>query len=111
MKYGNTATNVGGHRFDSRREARRYAQLRLLELAGEITGLELQPEFVLYALALDHDGLIRDLVRVGSYIGDFRYRDASGQMIVEDAKGVRTPLYRLKRKIVEAQYGIRIREV
>jgi uncharacterized protein DUF1064 len=109
-KYHNTITEVDGIRFDSLREARRYAELRLLERAGEIVGLELQPAFPLYAPVMKGN-VITGRVCVGSYVGDFRYREANGRVVVEDAKGVRTPLYRLKRKIVEAQYGIRIQEV
>lgn len=112
LKYHNTIAVVDGHRFDSRREARRYTQLRLLACAGAIADLELQPEFVLYAPVLDDEGRILDVQRIGSYFGDFRYRDRrTGAVVVEDAKGVRTPLYRFKRKLVEAQYRIRILEV
>jgi hypothetical protein len=114
LKYHNQFATVDGHRFASQREARRYAELRVLERAGIIRDLELQPEFVLYALvarSLAGDGLISGVHPVGSYFGDFRYRDAAGAVIVEDAKGMKTPLYQFKRRMVEVQYGIVIQEV
>lgn len=102
-KYKAKKALVDGIQFDSRREARRYLQLRLLEQAGDITGLELQPEYGLHALGG---------AQIAKYIGDFRYVDvATGQTVLEDAKGVRTRLYRLKAKWVRLQYGIEIREV
>lgn len=111
-KYGNETTVVAGQGFDSRREARRYQDLRLLERAGEITELERQPQFPIKVPVLDPDGSIRRLLVVAIYIADFRYHDRRAQaVVVEDAKGVRTPVYRLKKKLVEAQYGIRIVEV
>jgi len=122
-KYGAIRTTVDGITFDSKREAQRYRELKLLEKAGEIWDLELQPEFPLYvpstsgsltraARAAARGGLIK----VGVYRGDFKYHDHSSDgsthvWIVEDVKGFRTPLYRWKRKHVMAQYGIEIREV
>ena len=100
-KYGARRTEVDGHSFASQREANRYGELRLLEQAGEISGLELQPKFP----------LIVNGQKVATYIGDFRYMDATGAVVVEDAKGVRTPLYRHKKRLLSALYGIEIREV
>ena len=111
-KYHNRETVVDGHRFASRREAARYGELRLLERAGQIAGLELQPAFVLHAPKLNSDGELVRLVSIGKYLADFRYRDLiSGLEVVEDAKGVRTPVYRLKSKLIAVEYGITIREV
>lgn len=98
-KYGNRKTARDGHTFDSKREADRYAVLKLMERAGEISGLELQPSFP----------IVVNGVRVCVYRADFRYLER-GRIVVEDAKGFRTPAYRLKRKLVQAQYGIEIRE-
>jgi uncharacterized protein DUF1064 len=111
LKYHNRFATVDGLRFMSQREARRYGELRVLERAGVIRDLELQPEFVLYAAAVDAAGFLAGLQPVGSYFGDFRYRDAAGAVIVEDAKGMKTPLYQFKRRMVEVQYGIVIHEV
>lgn len=113
-KYGAEPTVVDGIRFDSKKEAARYAELKLLEKAGEIFGLRLQPEFPLHAHA---PGAAR---RIGVYVADFEYvteHETGGpagtetRLVVEDVKGFKTPLYRWKKKHVEAQYGIEIREV
>lgn len=102
-KYGAKKAVVDGIPFDSRREARRYQQLRLLERAGQIRDLELQPVFRLHALGGGE---------VAKYIADFRYVDVpTGHTVIEDAKGVRTAVYRLKRRLVLAEYGISVREV
>lgn len=100
-KYGARPTVVDGQRFDSAAEARRWSELRLLERAGTIRGLERQPEFV---CAING-------VRICAYRADFRYFDGQ-KNIVEDVKGVRTPLYRLKKRLVEALHpGVTIVEV
>ena len=100
-KYGNIKTEVDGIKFDSKAEARRYSELKLLEKAGEISNLELQPRY--------------DIKIGGKYIAhykaDFRYFTAE-EAVVEDVKGVKTPIYRLKKKLVEALYpGVKIVEV
>lgn len=102
-KYHAKRTEVDGIVFDSKREAARYQELKLLQMAGKIESLELQPVYQL---------LVKSGRSVGKYRADFRYFDVETQeWIVEDSKGVRTPVYRLKRKIVEAVYDIRIVEV
>lgn len=93
---------MNGIRFDSKREAKRYQELCLLEKAGGIAKLELQPRFP----------LVVNGEKITSYRADFRYLDVrSGEIVVEDAKGVKTPVYRLKKKLVRAIYGIDIQEV
>ena len=99
---GKLARTVDGILFASLKEAKRYRELVLLTKAGEIFGLERQPVFTLYA---KRGGAI------GIYKADFRYNDKVWNIIVEDVKGFKTPLYRWKKKHVEAQYGITIREV
>ena len=99
-KYGAIRTEVDGFVFASKREAHRYSELKLAERNGDISGLELQPNFP----------LIINGKKVATYIADFRYTER-GQVVVEDSKGFRTAVYRLKKKIVEAQYGIEIIEV
>lgn len=111
-KYRNRKTVVGNICFDSAKEAKRYQELRLLEKVGEIFGLELQPEFTLCAPD-NHWNISAGLNGhpvVGKYRGDFFYKTRSGEQIVEDVKGFKTPLYRWKKKHVEAQYGIKILE-
>lgn len=100
-KYGNRKTVVDGQVFDSQREAQRWQELRLLERAGEIARLARQTRW-----ALRVNGVL-----VGSYVDDFDYINATGRFVVEDAKGVRTPVYRLKRKLMQAIHGIDIVEV
>jgi hypothetical protein len=105
-KYGAVATEVDGIRFASKAEARRYGQLKLLEKAGRISDLKLQPRFPLTV----------EGVKVGTYVGDFQYTEigsdgAAKARVTEDVKGVKTPLYVLKRKLVKAIYGIDILEI
>lgn len=105
-KYNAVRTWEQGHWFDSKKEAARYQELLLLEKAGEITELELQPRFDLLAWRAD------GAPKVGVYVADFRYREAvDGRNIVEDVKGVRTAEYKFKKRFMKAQYGITISEV
>lgn len=101
-KYRSVKTVVDGIVFDSRKEAFRYNALKLLVKAGEISDLELQPVF-----QVELNG--RKICR---YKADFRYT-RSGETIVEDVKSAYTrtlPVYRLKKKLVEAQFGLKILE-
>ena len=102
-KYNNTKIRVDGRLFDSKAEAARWQELSLLERAGEITELERQVE---YELIPKQKG-----ERAVKYIADFRYKDHEGETVVEDTKGVKTPVYILKRKLLLWVHGIRIREV
>lgn len=100
-KYRNIRTEIDGIRFDSRAEAVRYQELKLLEKAGKIRQLELQPKFVCYVNG----------EKVCTYRADFAYFTDLGR-VVEDVKGVRTPVYKLKKKLVEALYpGVKIKEI
>lgn len=100
-KYGAVKTTVDGLVFDSAKEARRYGELKLLEKAGEIHGLELQKPF---DLTVSGDVL-------GRYVSDFCYVMADGLFVCEDVKGMKTPLYRWKAKHFMAQYGFKITEL
>lgn len=99
-KYGAIRTTIHGITFASKREAIRYQDLYLLAQAGVITNLECQPRYP----------LVVNGVTVGTYVADFRYTEADGGIVVEDSKGVRTPVYRLKAKLMQALYGITIYE-
>ncbi len=100
-KFRAVKTVVDGATFASKAEARRYNELRLMERAGDISRLELQPKFPVHI-----NGVL-----VCTYIADFAYFTSS-QRVVEDVKGVKTPVYRLKKKLVEAVYpGVTIVEV
>ena len=124
-KYKAVKTTIDGITFDSKREAKRYTELKILEKSGHITHLELQPVYQITVNGVD----------ICKYKADFRYftvraesnersynskgewqtptktGDKEGQ-VVEDSKGFKTPIYRLKKKLVEALYpGTQIREV
>lgn len=113
-KYNAKRTEIDGIVFASMKEAKRYRELLLLVKAGEITHLVLQPRFHLFAAGPSNGGHIPTIL-VGAYVADFQYRDQSapvpGITVVEDVKGMRTPLYKLKKKLAEACYGIQIREI
>lgn len=101
-KYGAVRTEVDGIMFASKAEASHYSSLKLLERAGAITDLELQPRYTLTV----------NKMHVGVYVADFRFTDtATGKTRVQDVKGVKTPAYRLKKKLVRAIHGIEIEEV
>lgn len=119
-KYNNKKITREGVTFDSKREARRYTQLRLLEDAGEITALERQVKFVLIPTQREPDTIGprggkkpgKLLEKECAYIADFVYIDTrSGEKVVEDTKGMRTADYIIKRKLMLERYGIRIREI
>lgn len=98
-KYHNRKVIVDGIPFDSQREASRYIILRLMEKAGGISDLKLQQWFVLAV-----NGRV-----VCRYKADFTY-DRDGKMVVEDTKGYRTEIYRLKCKLMKIIHGIEILE-
>lgn len=102
-KYNNQKTVVNGILFDSKREANRYCELLLLMRAGEITNLQRQ---VRYTLIPKQDG-----ERACEYVADFVYTDKAGHTIVEDVKGVRTDVYKIKRKLMRWVHGITVDEV
>lgn len=101
-KYGNWITFVDGYRFDSKAEAERYQELSLLRAAGEITGLVVHPKYQLQA-SFEYKGKTE---RPVYYEADFQYFDeVLGKTVVEDVKGARTAVYKLKRKLFLAKYG------
>lgn len=119
-KYHNKKITINGLTFDSKREAKRYQELRLLEKAGEITDLQTQVKFVLIPAQREPDIIGpkggrkpgKLLERECAYLADFVYIDTrSGEKIVEDTKGMRTADYILKRKMMLYFYKIRIREI
>ena len=109
-KFGAIPVTLDGIKFHSTGEDNRYAKLTLLERMGEITDLKRQPVFLLGTE--DRPVLIRSSGfpngRRAKYVADFDYFAKNGDRIVEDYKGFDTPESRLKRAVVEAQYGIRI---
>lgn len=108
-KYGNKKVVVDGHEFDSQKEARRYKELKLMERAGVIKNLELQPAFELIpTIRTEHETLRKTV-----YKADFRYVDTKTDgVVVEDVKGFKTDVYKLKKKMLLHKYeGIDFREV
>src|SRR5215831_6102413 len=99
-KYRNVKVAIDGERFDSKREAAYWQELKAREHAGEIRDLRRQVEFPLYCPAHDSPGV---LAIIGCYIADFVYVDSSGAVHVEDVKGMKSlQLYRWKAKHLEA---------
>lgn len=97
-KYRAVPTYVDGMRFDSKAEARRWGELRLMQMAGLISDLQRQVEMP----------LVVNGVKVGVYTADFVYRE-NGEIVTEDVKGVIDTAARLRIKVAEACYGIKVR--
>jgi hypothetical protein len=104
-KYKAKPVTIDGIRFASQAEGRRYGVLKLLERAGQITDLELQPVFVL-AAGVKVPGELRKRPAL-RYVADFAYTDRYGLRVVEDCKGVETPVFRIKRHLLALQ-GIKV---
>jgi hypothetical protein len=105
-KYGNRKTVVDGITFASKAEARRYLELMMLQRGGAISQLELQPRFP----------MVVNGVKVCTYVADFSYSENGlGTVItVEDVKSEATcklPVFRIKKKLMLALYGIDVQEV
>lgn len=94
-KYKAKPTWVDGIRFASKAESERYQFLKILLNTGEIMKLGLQPKFPLYSKSGE---------KIGNYIADFIYETPEGKTVVEDVKGVATPMYRWKKKHFLADY-------
>jgi hypothetical protein len=113
MKYGNKKVTVDGIEFDSKKEAQRYCELKLLQRAGVISKLELQKEFELIPTQRI-DGKVVE--RACKYKADFAYIQ-NGRQVVEDVKGYRDPKsagyakFVIKRKLMLEKFGIRVIEV
>jgi hypothetical protein len=95
--------------YASRKEHRRALELRLMQQAGLISGLREQVPFELVPAQRDASGKL--LERACRYVADFVYTGNDGLTVVEDTKGVRTPAYRIKRKLMLHVHGIRIKEL
>ena len=125
-KYGAQKIKIDGIVFDSKKEAYRYGELKLLERAGKITNLKLQEKFELIP-AYYETVYTGERYKIGekkgqpkekvvcieqgvSYIADFCYIE-NGRLVVEDTKGVKTKEYIIKRKLMFHRYGIKIKEI
>lgn len=109
-KYKAKKAVVDGIVFDSRKEAKRYTELKKLEEMGSIRDLSLQVQFELIpSFEIVIDGKKRKR-RPITYVADFvYYRD--DEKVIEDVKGLRTPVYKIKKKLFEYRYHETIREV
>lgn len=106
-KYGNQTCAVDGITFDSKREAARYSVLSQRQRAGEIMNLRIQVPFVIVPAARINGKAVRER----RYIADFVYDMPHGLTVVEDSKGMQTPMYRLKRQLMKVVHNIDIQEV
>lgn len=106
-KYKNVRVEVDGIKFSSKKEARIWSQLVLLEKQGMISNLRRQVKFTFPGKVGD----IRfvDSNRVMSYVADFVYIEQDKE-IVADAKGMRTPEYKIKKALMWGLLGIKIKE-
>lgn len=119
QKYHAHKVNVGKMVFDSKKEYRRYLELKAMEEAEQISDLKRQVKYVLIPAQREPDtigkrgGKIKGklIERECSYIADFVYKDNQGNTIVEDTKGMRTTEYVIKRKLMLYLKNIRIKEV
>lgn len=106
-KYKNIKTTVNGITFDSKKEANRYVELLLLQRANVISNLELQKKYVL--IPSQYEGK-KCIEKECYYKADFVYEE-NGKTVVEDVKGHKTKEYKIKRKLMLFNYGIKIKEV
>ena len=119
-KYRNKKIEFDGHTFDSRKEYERYLLLKALERNGDITDLECQKKFILIPAQRALDTLNsrgkriqgKVLERECAYYADFVYYDVKkARFVVEDAKGMRTEVYKIKKKLMLWVHHIHIKEV
>ena len=106
-KYRNKKVVYNGIKFDSKKEMNYYIKLKMLEKAGKIKDLRLQVPFVV----LETFKLNDKTYKKTKYIADFTYYDKEGKYHVVDTKGVRTDVYKLKKKLMAWKYGIEIEEI
>ena len=99
-KYRAIRTEVDGIMFASKKEAMRYKELKFLLQEERISDLVLQPKYPIEVCGK----------KICTYIADFMYNE-DGKQVVEDVKGVKTSVYRIKKKLTEAIYNITIKEV
>lgn len=115
-KYGAIKTTIDGKKFDSKKEAERYAELKMMQRVGLIRDLETQVKYVLIPSQRDDNGKV--IEKECSYIADFVYHDIKAdRLVVEDVKGYRNPSsagyakFVIKRKLMLFIHNIRIREI
>ena len=118
-KYRNKRVFRHGQWFDSEHEADRFFELSMMQRAGLISELQTQVPFELIPTQREPDTVgVRGGIKKGKciekscvYYADFVYLDKDGNQVVEDAKGMRTEAYKIKKKLMLYRHGIRIVEV
>jgi hypothetical protein len=100
-KYGNKKIQADGYTFDSQAEQQRYQELLLLKKAGAIVSLKVHPKYELLPAFRDRSGTWRAAI---TYTADFSYIE-DGCGVVEDVKGVRTQVFRIKEKLFRRWWG------
>lgn len=115
-KYGNKKVTLPtGEVFDSKKECRRWQELKLMEQVGMISDLKRQVPYMLIPAQRDEAGKV--IERECRYVADFVYRDDKGNIVVEDVKGYRGTSsaayakFIIKRKLMLWRYDIQIKEV
>ena len=107
-KYKNRALQVGNEKYRSQREMRCHQELLLLQRAGKIAGLVREVPFVLApSVKIAGEFKARPALR---YICDFMYSDVdTGSIVVADAKGMQTPVWRIKKHLMKSVHGIDVK--
>lgn len=100
-KYNNKKTIIDGITFDSKAEGEYYKTLLQLKNAGQVSKIELQKPFK----------IVVNGVLICTYRADFEVHYANGKVEVVDVKGMKTAIYNLKKKLMQAILGIKIVEV
>ena len=106
-KYKNKKVEYDGIKFDSQKEKSYYIKYKLMEKSGEIHDLKMQVPFTLIETFKLQDKTYRKTI----YKADFTFIDKEGKYHVIDVKGIRTDVYKLKKKLMAWKYGIEIEEV
>lgn len=99
-KYGNKKTRYNGRVYDSKKEANRAMEIDLMIRSGDVKSVEVQPSFP----------IVVNGKKICTYKADFKITYSDGDVVIEDVKGMRTDVYKIKKRLVEALYGINILE-
>lgn len=119
-KYGSKKVAFDGLEFDSKKEMYRYIRLKSMQEEGLISDLRMQVPYEIIPAVYEEETVqlktkvkivTKCVQRAAYYVADFVYKDKDGNEVVEDAKGMRTEKYLLKKKMMRAFLGISIKEV
>lgn len=104
-KFNNTIVTLDGHRFDSKAESRRYLVLRDMAIKRQITDLQIHPKY-------KFEGVLTEKGRPYTYCADFVYYDKrTNEIVVEDVKGMKTAVYKMKKSLMKYFYNISVKEI